>query len=178
MLSKEIWNTWVNNVWFWARSSTAPEWLILCRARSSGAHEYLHLCWVRISRTNEKIIESVGHNPWSLPCWCWAKPLEHRILHHCIPRCIVQVHPIIQVHVGKTHVFVIMRMNNEKCLRPLIVAPLCKKSNLLSVCRFLHMAWVTYPTKGVIWSTAMRSESSLFTDRCKFWVTGLTAKYV
>ena len=35
------------------------------------------------------------------------------------------------VHVGKTHVFVIMTMNNGKRRGPLIVAPLCKKSSLV-----------------------------------------------
>ena len=35
------------------------------------------------------------------------------------------------VHVGKTHVFVIMTMNNGKHRGPLIVAPLCKKSSLV-----------------------------------------------
>ena len=54
------------------------------------------------------------------------------------------------VYVGKTHVFVIMTMNNRKRHWLLTLAPLCKNSNLLLVRRFLHMAWVTYPTKGVI----------------------------
>ena len=35
------------------------------------------------------------------------------------------------VHVGKTHVFVIMTMNNGKRRGPRIVAPLCKKSSLV-----------------------------------------------
>ena len=39
-------------------------------------------------------------------------------------------YPLV-VHVGKTHVFVIMTMNNEKCPGPLIVAPLCKNFSLV-----------------------------------------------
>ena len=35
------------------------------------------------------------------------------------------------VHVGKTHVFVIMTMNNEKHRGPLIVALVCKKSSMV-----------------------------------------------
>ena len=56
-----------------------------------------------------------------------------RIAYSWIPNLVLTTNLIdsVVVHVGKTHVFVIMTMNNGKRRGPLIVAPLCKNSNLV-----------------------------------------------
>ena len=114
VLSKKLWITWVFKCLCWARSSEAHVCLsyvkgeamkhmivLLCWLRSSGTHELCKpLCCSGCFEAAEKIIGIVWHKPWSLPSLCWEKSPEHRILGHCKPRCILQIHPIIIVERG------------------------------------------------------------------------------